>query len=140
MSRWPTRKHFTSWLGLAPTNRVSGGKVLSRRTVPSASRAAHVLRLAALSLRKTQTALGAFHRRVAARAGKAKAITATARKLAERVYLVLKTGAVFADPGVNAYESAYRGRVIHNLQRRAKHLGLQLVEIPNEPPPELAVS
>ncbi len=88
MTRWPTEKHFTSWLTLAPQNKISGGRLLSSRTQPSANRAAAIFRLAAMNLGRTQTALGAFYRRVAFRIGKAKAITATARKLAVLVYRV----------------------------------------------------
>lgn len=137
MGRWPTRKHFTSWLRLAPGNKVSGGRVLSTRTQPSANRVAHLLRLAAGSVGRTQTALGAFYRRIAARAGKAKAVTATARKLAERIYLVLRTGVVYADPGADAYEVQYRSRLINNVKRRAKSLGFQLVEMATEPGSDL---
>ena len=79
MSRWSSEKHFTSWLILAPKNKVSGGRLRSSQTMPSANRAAAILRLAAMSLGRTQTALGAFYRRLAFRVGKAKAITATAR-------------------------------------------------------------
>lgn len=78
MHRWPTAHHFTSWLTLAPRNKISGGRLLSSRTQPSANRAAAILRLTAMSLGRTQTALGAFYRRLAYRVGKAKAITATA--------------------------------------------------------------
>jgi len=88
MRRWATEKHFTSWLALAPNNKVSGGRLLSSRTPPSANRAAVILRRCAMSLGRTSTALGAFYRRLAARVGKAKAITATARKLALLVYRV----------------------------------------------------
>ncbi len=91
MTRWPTVKHFTSWLTLAPQNRISGGRLLSSRTQPSANRAATILRMAAMALGRSQTALGAFYRRLAFRIGKAKAITATARKLAILVYRTLKT-------------------------------------------------
>jgi transposase len=82
MTRWPTAKHFTSWLTLAPGNKISGGKVLSAKTRRSANRATVLLRLAAVSVSRTATALGAFFRRLAARVGKAKAVTATARKIA----------------------------------------------------------
>src|SRR5438445_3204524 len=87
MSRWPTEKHFTSWLTLAPRNKISGGRLLSSKTQPSANRAAAILRMAAMNLGRTDTALGAFYRPLAYRVGKAKAITATARKLAILVYL-----------------------------------------------------
>lgn len=86
MTRWPTVKHFTSWLTLAPQNRISGGRLLSSRTQPSANRAATILRMAAMALGRSQTALGAFYRRLAFRLGKATAITTMARKLAILVY------------------------------------------------------
>jgi transposase len=127
MAKWPTAQHFTSWLSLAPANKISGGRVLSSRTRPSANRAAAVLRAAAVAVGKTQTALGAFYRRLAARVGKAKAVTATARKLAILFYRALRFGLTYVDPGVSAYEARYRQRVIHNLHRRAKSLGFTLV-------------
>jgi len=82
LSSWPSAKHFTSWLGLAPSNKVSGGKMLSSRTRRSGGRAAALLRLAAVTVGRTDTALGAFYRRLSSRIGKAKAVTATARKVA----------------------------------------------------------
>ena len=130
MSRWPTAKHFTSWLTLVPGNKISGGRVLNSRTRRSANRAASLLRLAAVSVGKTHTALGAFYRRLGARVGKAKAVTATARKLAILFYNTLRFGSAYADPGPDFYEQRYRERVRKNLQRRAAALGLQLVEIP----------
>ena len=105
MTRWPTEKHFTSWLTLAPQNKVSGGRLLSSRTPPSANRAAAIFRLAAMTLGRTQTALGAFYRRLAFRIGKAKAVTATARKLAILVYRTLKDRLVYVDPGAAAYDA-----------------------------------
>ena len=105
MSRWPTEKHFTSWLTLAPHNKITGGRLLSSATLPSANRAAGILRMAAMSRGRTETALGAFYRRLAFRVGKAKAITATARKLAILVYRTLKDGLVYHDPGAAAYDT-----------------------------------
>ena len=102
MRRWPSAQHFTSWLTLAPKNKVSGGKLLSSQTQPSANRAAAIFRMAAMTLGRTQTALGAFYRRVAFRIGKPKAITATARKLAVLVYRMLKDHLVYIDPGAEA--------------------------------------
>lgn len=128
MTRWPTSKHFTSWLTLAPGSKISGGKVLSSRTRPSSNRAATLFRLAAVSVSRTATALGAFCRRLAARAGKAKAITATARKIAVLFYNVLRHGTAYTDPGASYYEERYRTRTIENLRRRADALGLTLVE------------
>jgi transposase len=126
MTRWPTVKHFTSWLCLAPRNQISGGKVLRRGTPTSSSRAATLLRIAAMAAGKTNTALGAFYRRLAARIGKAKAITATARKIAERVYAVLATGQPYQDPGAEAYNQRQRKRTLRNLRRRAAALGFEL--------------
>jgi hypothetical protein len=129
MTRWPTVKHFTSWLTLAPQNRISGGRLLSSRTQPSANRAATILRMAAMALGRSQTALGAFYRRLAFRIGKAKAITATARKLAILVYRTLKDHLVYNDPGAEAYEAQDRSRVVRRLRQRAEHLGFGLVNL-----------
>lgn len=129
MSRWPSEKHFTSWLTLAPHNKVSGGRLLSSRTLPSANRAAGILRLAAATLVRSDTALGAFYRRVAFRIGKAKAITATARKLAILVYRTLKNRLVYADPGAHAYDAHHRTRVVRRLRTKAQHLGFGLINL-----------
>jgi len=99
---------ITSWLSLAPGNKISGGRLLSSKTRRSSNRAAALLRVAALNIGKTQTALGAFYRRLAARTGKAKAVTATARKLAVLFYNALRFGMAYADPGVSYYEERYR--------------------------------
>ncbi len=128
MSRWPTVKHFTSWLGLCPHHRVSGGKVLSRRTKPCANRAATALRLAAACLHHSQSALGAFFRRMKARLGTPKAITATAHKLARLVYSMLKHGTAYVRQGMEEYEQQYRDRMVQNMTRRAKALGYTLVK------------
>lgn len=127
MSRWPSDKHFTSWLTLAPKNKISGGRLLSSRTQPSANRAAAILRMAAMSLGRTQTALGAFYRRLAARIGKPQAITATARKLAILVYRALKGELVYRDPGADGYDAQQRTRVLRRLRQRANNLGFALV-------------
>jgi transposase len=99
MSRWRTEKHFTGWLTLAPNNKISGKRLLSSKTQPSANRAAVVLRRAAMSLTRSATALGAYYRRLAYRLGQPKAITATARKLAILVYRVLRGDLTYQDPG-----------------------------------------
>ena len=127
MSPWRTERHFTSWLTLAPNNRVSGGRLLSSRTQPAANRAAAILRMAAMSLTRTQTALGAFYRRLAVRIGKPKAITATARKLAILVYRLLKGELVYQDPGAATYDERQRQIILKSLRRRASHLGFHLV-------------
>jgi transposase len=128
MSRWPSVKHFCSWLGLSPNHRISGGQVLSRRTKPCASRAALALRLAASALHRSQSALGAFLRRLKSRVGAPKAITATAHKLARLVYTLLKHGTAYVAQGVEEYEQRYRERAVKNLSRRAKELGYELVQ------------
>ena len=128
ITRWPSAKHFGSWLGLAPNNRVSGGKVHSRRSLPPANRAAAALRVAAQALHHSKSALGAFLRRKAAHLGMPKAITATAYKLARRIYALLATGAADVDPGQDSYERAYTARVVRTLSRRASELGYDLVK------------
>ena len=127
LNRWPTEKHFTAWLTLAPQNKVSGGRRLSSRTQPSANRAAAMLRMAALSLVRGQTALGAFYRRLAVREGKPKALTATARKLAILVYRTLTGTLVYRDPGADTYTARQRTRVLRRLRQRADTLGFTLV-------------
>jgi len=127
MSRWPTENHFASWVTLAPHNRITGGRLISSRTQPSANRAADILRVAAMSVGYTQTALGAFYRRLASRIGKAKANTATARKLAILVYRVLKGEIVYKDPGAAAYDARHRETILRKLRRQAALLGFGLV-------------
>jgi hypothetical protein len=122
-----TEKHFTSWLTLAPKNKISGGRLLSSRTQPSANRAAAILRMAAMSLGRTQTAIGAFYHRLAARIGKPQAITATARKLAILVYRTLKGELMYRDPGADAYDLQQRTRVLRRLRQRAATLGFELL-------------
>jgi len=140
MTRWPTEQHFTSWLTLAPQNKISGGRLLSSRTQPSANRAATILRVAAMSLGRGSTALGAFYRRLAARVGKAKAITATARKLAILVYRMLKGELQYDDPGADAYDAQHREQLVRRLRHRAKKLGFALVDLETGELIEAAVS
>ena len=126
LSSWPSAKHFTSWLGLAPSNKISGGKMLLSRTRRSGGRAAALLRLAAVTVGRTDTALGAFYRRLSSRIGKAKAVTATARKVAVLFYNAVRHGMEYVDPGASSYETRYRTRVVNNLHRRAKAFGFVL--------------
>ena len=137
LSSWPSAKHFTSWL-LAPSNKVSSGKMLSSRTRRSGGRAAALLRLAAVAVGRTDTALGAFYRRLSSRIGKAKAVTATARKVAVLFYNAVRHGMEYVDPGASSYETRYRTRVVNNLHRRAKAFGFVLQ--PLEPKAGVAVS
>ena len=126
LSRWPTAKHFTSWLSLAPGCKISGGKVLSAHTRKTGNRLTSLLRMAAVTVGKTDTALGAFYRRLGARIGKAKAVTATARKIAVLFYNAMRFGMKYVDPGADAYESRYRERVLKQLHRRAAQFGFAL--------------
>jgi transposase len=128
LSRWPTAKHFTSWLTLAPGCKISGGKVLSAHTRKTTNRVSAHLRLAAITVGRTSTALGAFYRRLAARVGKAKAVTATARKIAVLFYNAMRFGMRYQDPGADNYERRYRDRVIKQLHRRAAQFGFTLQE------------
>jgi transposase len=129
MHKWPSDKHFTSWLRLAPNNQISGGKVLRSNTKPTKSRANQAFRMAAQAVRHCDCALGAFYRRIKARQGAPKAVTATARKIATIVYHMIKDRTPYQDQGASHYEEQYKQRVIHNLRRKAKKLGLQLVPV-----------
>ena len=126
LGRWPSAKHFTSCLTLSPSCKVSGGKVLSSHTRKTTNRVAALLRLAAVTVGKTDTALGAFYRRLAARIGKAKAVTATARKIAVLFYNAMRFGMKYADLGADHYEQRYKERVIKQLHRRAAQFGFSL--------------
>ena len=128
MTRWPSEKHFASWLGLAPGTKVSGGKKLSGRTKPSASRAAAALRMAASSLHHSRSALGAFFRRMKTRLGAPKAITATAHKLACLIYRILRFGTEYVDRGQDYYERRYQHHLLSHLTRRARQLGYTLIK------------
>jgi transposase len=134
MSRWLTEKHFSSWLGLCPDHRISGGKVLSRHTRHVLNPVADALRMAATTLQNSKTALGAFYRRMRARLGAASAITATAHKLARIVYRLLKHGEHYVQQGLEAYEKKYRQRLLHNLKKTAAALGLELTQKQPLPP------
>jgi hypothetical protein len=129
---WKSAKHFSSWLYLAPGNKISGGKLLSSRTRRSSSRAAALLRLAAVTIGRSDTALGAFYRHLSARIGKQKAVTATARKIAVLFYNAIRHGMTYQDQGAAAYDERHRRRVLSNLQRRAKTLGYALAPMPEE--------
>ena len=129
MTRWPSAKHFASWLGLSPNNRITGGKVISSRTKANANRAAAALRLAANALHRSNSALGAFLRRKKAHLGAPKAITATAHKLARIIYSMLRYGQGYVDAGAQYYESQYRERALRAARQRAAQLGYQLVPV-----------
>ena len=130
MTRWPTANHFSSWLGLAPGTKISGGKRLSGKTKPSANRAAEAFRLAAFGLSNSSSSLGAFLRRMKARLGAPKAITATAHKVARLFYTMIRCGLDYEDTGAEYYDAQYRNRVVKSMQRKAQKLGFCLTPLP----------
>lgn len=135
-SKWPTVKQFASWLGLCPNWQKTGGKVKSSQTRKGKNRAAHALRLAAWSLMRSQSALGAYLRRQRSRLGAPKAITATAHKLARIVYHVVRYGVAYMKETEAAYAEQVRARLEKQLQRRAKELGFELKKIEPTAAPE----
>ena len=130
--KFPTEKRFASWLGLCPNNRITGGQVKSTKTRKTANRAANAFRMAAQSLANSNTGLGGFYRRIRARLGAPKAITATAHKLARIFYRMWTTGQSYTDLGSDYYENRYKERVLRNITRRARELGYDAVLQPIE--------
>ena len=126
LSHFANVKHFCSWLGLCPGTKISGGKVLSARTRRSANRVRQALKMAAMSLSRSDSALGAFYRRLCRRMDKPRANTATAHKLARLVYFMLTRGEAFVDQGQQHYEEQQRKRSVAALKRRAAALGFQI--------------
>jgi hypothetical protein len=129
LRKWPTVKHFTSYCTLAPLLKISGGKVLTSKTRPGVHPLAILFRQAASVVAQADTALGAFYRRLAVRIGKAKALTATARKIAEQYYNLMRYGRAYVEQGAQAYEERYRQRQIAGVLKKAQQLGLT-VQLP----------
>jgi transposase len=127
MSPWKTEKHFASWLGLCPGTKISGGKILNNKTKRKPNRAAQAFRMAAASLYRSQSALGAFHRRIKSRAGGKQAVTATAHKIARIYYAMLTKGTSYVELGQQVYEQRFKERRLVHLRSQAKSLGFQLV-------------
>ena len=128
MSHWRNAKAFASWLRTCPRADITGGKPKSRRTLPSTNRAAQILRMAALNAGRTNTAIGAFYRRIAIKRCTAVAVVATANRLARMIYTLIKNQTTFVEPGAADYDARQRKRALRNLQRRAKSLGVTVVE------------
>jgi len=128
-SRWPTGKQFTSWLGLCPNWKKTGGKVQSCRTRQGKGRAARALRLAAWSLLRSKSYLGAYLRRQRSRLGAPKAITAAAHKLARIVYNLMRYGAAYVKQTEEAYAEQTRERRERQLHRQARELGYELRKV-----------
>jgi transposase len=127
MERWRTAKHFTSWLHLCPGNNITGGKRRPCKKDPAASHIAQHFRVAAMAAGRSDSALGAFYRRLAYRIGPAKAIVATARKIAILVYNALRYGMRYVDDGAAAYSARFKDRLLRSMSRRAAALGYRLV-------------
>jgi transposase len=134
---FPTVKNFTSWLALCPNNRITGGRIKSRSTRKAPNRAAEAFRMAAYTLSHSSSALGGFCRRMRARLGAPKAITATAHKIARIFYQMWKYRAPYRDLGADYYEQRYKERVLSNMKKTARQIGY-LIEL--TPMPQTAVS
>ncbi len=130
--KFPTEKRFVSWLALCPNNRITGGKVKSTKTRKTANRAAGAFRIGAQSLANSNTSLGGFYRRIRARLGAPKAITATAHKLARIFYRMWTTGQSYTDLGSEYYENRYKERMLRNITKRTRELGYDAVLQPIE--------
>ncbi len=127
-NKWPTEKHFSSWLGLSPANKITGEKVFSTRTCRVINRAANAFRMAAHCVSRSNSGIGAYCRRLKKRLGAPKAITATARKLACIFYSMLKHGQEYVEKGIDYYEKLYKERVLKNLSKKASELGYVLTK------------
>jgi len=127
MTRWPTVKHFVSWMALCPNPKVSGGKVIGQGRRQTSSRVAQLFRQAAMTLKDSPTWLGVFYRRMKVRLGGCAAVKATAHKLARLYYRMLSTRTPYRQINTAEYEQRFRQRMIRNLQRRARQLGMNLI-------------
>ncbi len=137
MSKWPTVKHFCSWLGLAPKNDITGGKVIRSRTYKTKSRAGQAFRFAASSVTRADCAFGAFYRRKKSQIGPAQAIVATAHMIARTVFCMLKNQVQYIHTSAKSFDKRYREQQIRYLHRKATKLGFLLTPIQA---PSLAVS
>lgn len=130
MSKFPNEKHFCSWLGLAPKNEISGGRVLVSRTLKTRNRAGQAFRLATVSVMRADCVFGAFYRRMKSRLGPAQATVATAHLIARVVYRMLKYQIEYEPLNVSEYEKRYRDQQIKYLEKRAAKFGFQLAAVP----------
>jgi transposase len=130
MSKWETEDHFVSWLRLCPDNRISGERIIGKRRLPTNNRTTIALKMAATSLRTSDTYLGAQFRRLRTKLGSPIAIKAMAAKLARLVYRMLRYGMRYVDRGVEFYEAQHRRLLIKHLKSNAAKLGFRVVEAP----------
>jgi len=129
MSKWPSSKHFVSWLNLAPNTKISGGKVLSSRIAKKKNHAGQIFKMAAYAVQRSKNWLAAFYQRIKYKSGSRKAIVATARKIAAIFYTMLKDKAPFNPIPIETYQQASSTRKLKALKRQALSLGFQLIEI-----------
>jgi len=130
MSKWKTEHHFVSWLRLCPDNKISGDKIIGKGRLPTNHRVTNALRMAASTLRLSNTYLGAQFRRLRTKLGAPVAIKAMAAKLARLVYRMLRYGMSFIDRGAEFYDAQHRKLQINYLKRKAANLGLQIIQAP----------
>ena len=131
-SAFPSEKHFSSWLGLCPNHRITGGKLISSKTRKVVNRATNAFRLAAQALANSKSALGGYYRRMRSRLGPTKANIATAHKLARTFYRLWKNGGEYHDQGQDYYEKKYEKRIVKSLKNRLKQLGYEVTVNPIE--------
>jgi len=127
MSKFPSEKHFCSWLGLAPKHEISGAKVLKNRTMKTKNRAGQAFRMAAQSVKRADCIFGSLYRRLKSRLDKAQATVATAHAIARVVYRMLKYKVEYEQVNVEAYEQKYKDQQIKYMRKKAAQFGFQLV-------------
>jgi transposase len=130
MSKWKTENHFVSWLRLCPDNRISGDKIIGKGRLPTNNRATIALKMAASTLRASQTYLGAQFRRLRTKLGPPVAIKAMAAKLARLVYRMLRYGMTYVEQGAEFYDAQHRKLQVKSLRWKAAQLGFQIIEAP----------
>ena len=128
MSKWQDENHFVSWLRLCPDNKISGEKIIGKRRLPTHNRLTTALRIAASTLKESDTYLGAQFRRLRTKLGAPVAIKAMAAKLARLVYRMLRWGMPYVDRGAELYEEQHRQRQILYLKRKAADFGFKIIE------------
>ena len=127
--RFPDERRFASYIGLAPSLGKSAGKNVRHKHCKNTSRAGRVLRMAASTLSRSNTELGAFLRNVARRTDKKTAIKATARRMAHMIYRGVKYGKEYIDRGAEAYEARLREKTVNTVNRLIKSFNISGSEI-----------
>jgi hypothetical protein len=127
VGKWPTHKNFTSWLNFAPNNKISGGKLLSSRTGKKRNRAGQIFKMAAFAVQRSKNWLAAFYHRIKSKSGTAKAITATARKIAVIFYMMLKNRTEFNPIPIEKYTDSFKEQQLKKIRKQVKRMGFKLV-------------